>query len=59
MDAATVKFITDQNLQLKNDLKDIIVANGTVIRGLIISEVDRIDEMDKKRNGRIGKAEDD
>ena len=59
MDDATITFITEQNRQLKDDLKDIIMANGTVIRGKIESEVDRIDEMDKKRNGRICKNEDD
>ena len=59
MDAETIKFITAQNKELKEDLKDIIMANGTVIRGKIESEVDRIDEMDKLRNGRICDAEED
>jgi len=53
MDAETIKFITDQNRELKDDLKDIIVANGTVVRGKIESEVDRLEEMDKIRNGRV------
>ncbi len=58
MDDATIHFITSQNTQLKEDLKDIILANGTVIRGKIVSEIDRIDELDKRRNSRIEKAED-
>ena len=53
MDTETIKFIKDEMRELKDDLKDIIVANGIVVRGKIESEVDRIDEMDKKRNGRI------
>ena len=57
MDAETIKFITDQNRELKEDLKDIIVVNGTVIRGKIESEIDRIHEMDEIRNGRICIAE--
>jgi len=37
----------------KKDLKEIIEENGVVIRGLMRSEVNRIDEMDQKRNGAI------
>ncbi len=44
MDAETVTFITDQNRQLKNDLKDIVEVNGTVVRAKIESEVDRLDK---------------
>ncbi len=57
MDAETVTFITKQNRELKDDLKDIIEANGTAVRGKIESEVDFIKIMDEKRNGRIEKAE--
>ena len=53
MDAETIKFITEQNRGLKNDLKDIINLNGSAIRATMESEVDRIDEMDKRRNGKI------
>ena len=59
MDAETIKFITDMNREQSEYLKDIITANGTVIRGKIESEIDRIDEMDKLRNGRITKVEED
>ena len=41
----------------KRDLKEIIQDNGITIRGTIRSEVDRIDEMDKRRNGRIAESE--
>ncbi len=44
MDAETITFITDQNRQLKNDLKDIVEVNGTVVRAKIESEVDRLDK---------------
>ena len=54
MDAETIKFITEQNREQNEYLKDLILANGTVIRGKFISEIDRIKEMDDRRNGKIG-----
>ena len=36
---------------------ELIKMEGTATRGLIRAEIDRIDEMDKKRNGKIEKLE--
>lgn len=55
MDTDTIKFITEQNKELKEDIKDIIAAHGTAIRGKMESEIDRIYEMDQIRNGKIEK----
>ena len=68
MDTDMVKFITEQNkdlkedfikqnIELKADLKEIVDINGTFIRATMKAEVDRIDEMDRLRNDRIGKNE--
>ena len=59
IDAKTIQFITDQNREQTEHLKDIILANGTLIRGKIESEIDRIDEMDRLRNGKIKENGDD
>ena len=53
MDKETIDFIVKQNQILKKDLKESIELNGIVVRGTIRSEVNRIDEMDKIRNGKI------
>jgi len=52
-DATIIKLFEIQ----KSDLKEIIEDNGVAIRGVIRSEVDRIDELDRKRNGRIADNE--
>ena len=44
MDGDTIQFITNQNKELKGDLKDIIEANGTAVRGKIEAEADRMDK---------------
>ncbi len=57
MDDATIKFITGQNKELKEDLKEFINVNGTLVRATMKAEIDRIDEMNEVRNGRIAKTE--
>ena len=57
-DKETLSLMDDQTIInlfeiQKKDLKEIIEENGVVIRGLMRSEVNRIDEMDQKRNGAI------
>lgn len=59
LDREDIKFITDQNDRMKTDLMDAITLQGSGTRALIESEVNRIDEMDKVRNGRIRTAERD
>jgi hypothetical protein len=39
------------------DIIELIKMEGTATRGLIRSEIDRIHEMDKKRNGKIERLE--
>lgn len=39
------------------DIIELIKMEGTATRGLIRSEIDRIHEMDKRRNGKIEKLE--
>lgn len=57
MDNATiVKLLEMQREDLKNlkiDLTNTIETNGLAVRGLMRSEVDRIDAMDQRRNGII------
>ena len=43
--------------QQKEDITEIVQLNSTSVRGKIESEVNRIDEMDQLRNGRITDAE--
>ena len=59
MDTEDIKLITD--LQAKSEERIIGHINGTAkgVRAKIESEVNRIDEMDKLRNGRISENEDD
>lgn len=59
MDKETMEFLLKQNNDLKEDMKEYINLHSTSIRGAIKSEVDRIDEMDKIRNGRIERNKDD
>lgn len=59
LDAETVKFIVDQNERLENNMKEYMALTGTATRGTIKSEVDRIDQMDKIRNGKIGHNKDE
>ena len=53
MDAADIKIITELNSQLRDDLKEVIVLNGSAIRAKMEAEVDRVREMDAIRNGKI------
>ena len=41
------------------EIIEVIKMEGTATRGLIRSEIDRIDEMNELRNGRIDKNKDD
>ncbi len=54
-DADLIQLLDKQ----ENNLKDFINGNGTLVRATMKAEVDRIDEMDKLRNGRINQNEDD
>lgn len=59
LDPDTVKFIVDQNERLENNMKEYMDLTGTATRGAIKAEVDRIDQMDKIRNGKIANNEEE
>ena len=40
-------------------IMELIRMEGTTTRGVIRSEIDRVEEMDKRRNGRIEETEED
>ena len=53
LDKDTVDFIVKQNELLEGHLVEKIQDNGVAVRGLVREQIDRIKEMDEKRNGRI------
>ena len=59
LDKDTINFIVRQNEILKNDLRQSIEDNGVAVRGTVREQIDRVDEMDKIRNGKIGRNEED
>jgi hypothetical protein len=52
-----IKLITGLQSDMEGRLTTAIEGLGTGIRAKMESEVDRIDELDKLRNGKIGKCE--
>ena len=57
LDREDIKFITEQNNAMEKRLTNTIQGQGSGVRAKIESEVNRIDEMDKKRNGKIKSLE--
>ena len=57
LDKDIVDFIVGQNEDMEERLTDAIHGSAKGVRAKVESEVNRIDEMDKKRNDRIGKLE--
>ena len=59
LDTEDIKVITGLQDKMEERLVEAIKGTGTGVRAKIESEVNRIDEMDKIRNGRIQKNADD
>ena len=59
LDTEDIKLITDLQGKMEERLVETIKGTATGVRAKVESEVDRINEMDKIRNGRIDKNTDD
>ena len=59
LDTEDIKLITGLQSEMEKRLVDAIHGTAKGVRAKVESEVDRINEMDKIRNGRIDKNTDD
>ncbi len=59
LDTQDIKLITDLQGRMEGRLVDAIKGQGSGMRATMTSEIDRIEVLDKIRNDRIGKNEDD
>lgn len=59
LDREDIIFIQKQNAELEKRLSETIKGTATGVRATIKAEINRVDEMDKIRNGRISKNEED